>query len=184
MSLFQVSRYIIFTDKSLLTKLATEGEIVLMNSHLVRPKFSTTEGFITDIADIFPVFLLPVSVGHMVGQLSARGESLATEVAYEISPVQIRFMDFLHVSLKVADLLEKLPALLTTVLLHSRVDEEMSLQLVLQTELFATLNTLKPEPRRCWVKAVLPLSKMFVCLDLRSIGRPLAAHFTEIKLFL
>ena len=83
MSLFQVSSYIIFTDKSLLTKLATEGEIILMNSHLVRPKFSTTEGFITDIADIFPVFLLPVSVCQMVGQLSARGKSLATEVGRE-----------------------------------------------------------------------------------------------------
>ena len=62
MGLFQVSRNIIFTDKSLVTKLATEGQIILVNSHLMRPEFSSTEGLITDVANVFLQFLFPVSV--------------------------------------------------------------------------------------------------------------------------
>ena len=148
MGLLQVSRHIIFTDKSLLTKLATERQIILVIPHLVRPEFSPTEGFITDIADIFLVFLVSVSVVQVIGQFSTRRETLAAQVADEISPVKISFMDFLHVSLKVANLLEELPASLAAELLHSGVDEEMGLQLVLQSELLVALPTLEPRSRR------------------------------------
>ena len=150
MGLLQVSRHIIFTDKSLLTKLATEREIILVIPHLVRPKFSPTEGFITDIADIFLVFLVSVSVVQVISQLSTRRETLAAQVADEISLVEICFMDFLHVSLKVANLFEELPAPLAAELLDSRMDEEMGLQLVLQSELLVALPTLEPGSRRRW----------------------------------
>ena len=86
-------------------------------------------------------------------------------------------MNFLHVSLKVTNLLEQLPALLTAELLDTGVDQEMRLQLVLQSELFAALTTLEQ-------RASLTLSQMLVCLDFYGVGGPLVANFTEIKLLL
>ena len=84
----------------------------------------------------------------MIGQLSTRRESLAAEITDEISSLQIGFMDFLHVSLKVANLLEQFAALLTAELLHSGVDEVVGLQLVLQSELLvaARLSTTELTP--------------------------------------
>ena len=165
MSLFHVSRYIIFTDKSLPTKLATEREIILVFSHLVRPQLGSTECLITDITNIFLEFLFPVTVGLVVAQLSTGRESFPTEVADEISSVEICFMNFLHVSLKVTNLLEQLPALLTPVLLQPGVDEEMCLQLVLQSKLLVALSTLELLTSWSWswrLAGSLTLSQMFV----------------------
>ena len=157
-----------------------------MFSHLVRPELCSTECLVTDIADIFLVFLLSVGVVQVVAQLSPGRESLGAEIADKISSIQICFMNFLHVSLEVPNLLEQLPALLTAELLDTGVDQVMCLQLVLQSELLMALRTLelKERPSWRWLAVSLTLSQMFVCLDFYDISCPLIANFTEIELFL
>ena len=122
----------------------------------------------------------------MVTQLPTGRESLATNGADEISSLKICFMNFLHVSLEVTNLLEQLPALLTSELLQPGVDEEMCLQLVLQSELLVALNTLELLARSWSWRLVrsLTLSQMLVCLYLDVVGCPLVADITEIELFL
>ena len=101
MSLFQVSADIIFTHKSLITKLATVREVVLVFSHLVRPQLGSAEFLTTDRTSSPRQFLVRVCVGQVIVQLSPRWISPTAEVAYKIFLLEVGVVYLLCMGLEV-----------------------------------------------------------------------------------
>ena len=95
-----MSADIIFTHKSLITKLATVREVVLVFSHLVRPQLGSAEFLTTDRTSSPCQFLVRVCVGQVIVQLPPRWISPTAEVAYKIFLLEVGVVYLLGMGFK------------------------------------------------------------------------------------